>query len=49
MKLNLQSSVTSVSLFISQAKHACDSTEGTSVCAEQTIITHYEDSIGTET
>lgn len=33
---------------MSQAKHACDSTEGTSVCAEQTIITHYEDSTGTE-
>lgn len=33
---------------MSQPRHACDSTEGTSVYAEQTIITHYEDSAGTE-
>jgi len=31
IKLKLQSSVTSASLFVSQPRHACDSTVGTSI------------------
>lgn len=48
IKLKLQSSVISVSMVISQHRHACDSTVGTSIFTEHTIITHYEDSTGIE-